>query len=212
MSALLEQIAENLIEGQTKTVRQLVQQAIEEGLTAKEILSGGLLPGMNEVGILFKDGELFVPEVLIAAKAMNAGMEVLSPLLKEGDVERKGKFVCATVQGDLHDIGLKLVGMMLEGAGYEVVNIGVDCPAARIVEAVKEHKPDIVGMAAMLTTTMVAMKDTVEALREADLFDRVKVMVGGSPITDRFAKEIGGHYAADAASAVELANRLMGRA
>lgn len=211
MSALLEQIAENLIEGQSKKVRELVQQAIDGGMTAKEILSNGLLAGMNEVGVLFKDGELFVPEVLVAAKAMNAGMEVLAPLLKEGDYEKKGKFVCATVQGDLHDIGLKLVGMMMEGAGYEVINIGVDCSAAKIVEAAKEHKPDMIGMAAMLTTTMVAMKDTIEALKEASIFDKVKVMVGGSPVTDRFAKEIGAHYAADASSAVELANQLMGK-
>lgn len=210
MSALLEQIAESLIEGGSKKVREYVQQALDAGTPAKEILNNGLLAGMNEVGILFKDGELFVPEVLVAAKAMTAGMEVLAPFLKEGDVVKKGKMVCATVEGDLHDIGLKLVSMMMEGAGYEVINIGVDSSPAKIVEATREHKPDIVGMAAMLTTTMLAMKDTVEALKEADMYDKIKVMIGGSPVTDRFAKEIGAHYAADASSAVELANHLMG--
>ncbi len=209
MSALLEQIAGNLVEGQSKKVRELVQQAVNEGVAAKEILNNGLLAGMNEVGALFKDGELFVPEVLVAAKAMNAGMEVLAPLLTEGDIEKKGKAVFATVKGDLHDIGIKLVGMMMEGAGYEIVNIGVDIPPERIVAAVREHKPDLIGMAAMLTTTMVAMKDTVEALKEAGLYDKVKVMVGGSPVTDRFAREIGAHYAADASAAVEVANKLM---
>lgn len=209
MSALLEQIAGNLVEGQSKKVRELVQQAVNEGVAAKEILNNGLLAGMNEVGALFKDGELFVPEVLVAAKAMNAGMEVLAPLLTEGDIEKKGKAVFATVKGDLHDIGIKLVGMMMEGAGYEIVNIGVDIPPEQIVAAVREHKPDLVGMAAMLTTTMVAMKDTVEALKEAGLYDKVRVMVGGSPVTDRFAREIGAHYAADASAAVEVANKLM---
>ncbi|MDR7868322.1 MAG: corrinoid protein [Sporomusaceae bacterium] len=209
MSALLEQIAGNLVEGQSKKVRELVQQALDEGVAAKEILNNGLLAGMNEVGALFKDGELFVPEVLVAAKAMNAGMEVLAPLLAEGDIEKKGKAVFATVKGDLHDIGIKLVGMMMEGAGYEIVNIGVDIPPEQIVAAVREHKPDLVGMAAMLTTTMVAMKDTVEALKEAGLYDKVKVMVGGSPVTDRFAREIGAYYAADASASVEVANKLM---
>ena len=209
MNALMEQIAESLIGGESKKVRTYVQQALDGGASAKEILSNGLLAGMSEVGVLFKDGELFVPEVLVAAKAMSAGMEILAPFLKEGDVEKKGKMVCATVQGDLHDIGLKLVGMMMEGAGYEVINIGVDSSPAKIIEAAREHKPDIVGMAAMLTTTMLAMKDTVEALKEADIYDKIKVMIGGSPVTDRFAKEIGAHYAADASSAVELANQLM---
>ena len=209
MNALMEQIAESLIGGESKKVKTYVQQALDGGASAKEILSNGLLAGMSEVGVLFKDGELFVPEVLVAAKAMSAGMEILAPFLKEGDVEKKGKMVCATVQGDLHDIGLKLVGMMMEGAGYEVINIGVDSSPAKIIEAAREHKPDIVGMAAMLTTTMLAMKDTVEALKEADIYDKIKVMIGGSPVTDRFAKEIGAHYAADASSAVELANQLM---
>jgi len=209
MSALYEQIIESLIEGQSKKVKELVEKAVEDGLAAKELLNNGLLAGMNEVGVLFKDGELFVPEVLVAAKAMNAGMEVLAPLLKEGDVQKKGKAIFATVKGDLHDIGVKLVGMMMEGAGYEVINMGVDTPPEKIVEAVREYHPDIVGMSAMLTTTMVAMKDTIEALREAGFYDKVKVMIGGSPVSERYAREIGAHYSADATSAVELANQLM---
>lgn len=212
MSALFEQIAENLIDGQSKKVKELVEKAIEEGHEAKEILNEGLLAGMNEVGVLFKEGELFVPEVLVAAKAMNTGMEVLAPHLKEGDVTKSGKIIMATVAGDLHDIGVNLVGMMMEGAGYEVINIGVDASPEKIVESVKEHQPDIIGMSAMLTTTMASMKDTVDALKEAGLSDSVKIMIGGSPVSDRYAKEIGVNYAADATAAVELANQMMGRA
>lgn len=211
MNNLLDQIVEKLVEGQTKKVKELVEQAVAAKMSAKEILNDGLLAGMNEVGVLFKEGELFVPEVLVAAKAMNAGMEVLKPLLSEGDVDLKGRVVFATVLGDLHDIGIKLVGMMMEGAGFEVINIGVDVPAEEIVKAVEKYNPEIVGMAAMLTTTMVAMQDAVEALKEAGLYGKVKVMVGGSPVTDRYAKDIGAHYAADAAAAVELANKLVGR-
>jgi 5-methyltetrahydrofolate--homocysteine methyltransferase len=212
MSTLFDQIAEKLLDGESKQVRGLVEKALEEGHEAKEILTQGLLAGMNEVGVLFKEGELFVPEVLVSAKAMNAGMEVLGPFLKEGDVEKKGRIVFATVKGDLHDIGIKLVGMMMEGAGYEVINIGVDSAPETIVSAVQEHKPDILGMSAMLTTTMASMKDTIDALKEAGISDSVKIMIGGSPVSDRYAKEIGANYSADASSAVELANQLVGQA
>ncbi len=210
MDMTYEQISENIVDGNVSKVAELTQKALDDGAKPKDIINKGLLPGMNEVGELFKDGELFVPEVLIAAKAMKAGMELLRPLLKEGDIKKVGTCVVATVKGDLHDIGLKLVGMMMESAGYEVFNLGVNIDSETFVSAVKEHNPDIVGMSAMLTTTMVAMKDTVEALKENGLYEKVKVMIGGSPITDDFADEIGASFAADASSAVKLANTLMG--
>lgn len=210
MSKLYEQISECLIDGMVNDVRDLTQQALDEGHDPKNIINEALLAGMSEVGELFRDGELFVPEVLIAAKAMSAGMELLKPLLKEGDVKKVGKAVFATVKGDLHDIGKKLVGMMMEGAGYEIIDLGVDVEPEAIVQAVKEHEPDIVGMSAMLTTTMIAMKDTVEALKENGLYDKVKIMIGGAPVSSRYAEEIGAHYSADASAAVELANELMG--
>lgn len=212
MEKAYEQLSENVVDGNVSGVVLLTQKTLDEGADPKEIINKGLLPGMSEVGELFKDGELFVPEVLVSAKAMNAGMELLKPFLKEGDIKKVGTCVVATVKGDLHDIGLKLVSMMMESAGYEIINLGVDVDSETIVSAVKEHKPDIVGMAAMLTTTMVNMKDTVEALKENGLYDGLKVIVGGSPVTDNFADEIGAQYAPDASSAVDLANRLMAAA
>ncbi|MEN6414438.1 MAG: corrinoid protein [Veillonellales bacterium] len=202
-----EAITQNLVDGQTKKVRELVQKAVDEGCSAKQILNEGLLAGMNEVGSLFQEGELFVPEVLMAAKAMHMGMEIIAPLLKEGDHESKGKVILASVEGDLHDIGIKLVGMMMAGAGYEIINLGVDVPADQIVEAVKTHKPKVVGLAALLTTSMMNMKTAIQALKTAGVYDEVKVITGGAPVTDRFAKEIGAYYAADAVYAVELANQ-----
>ncbi|SKC39417.1 cobalamin B12-binding domain-containing protein [Maledivibacter halophilus] len=209
MNILYEQIAEFLIAGRVNQVRNLTQKALDEGCDPKEIINDALLVGMNEVGDLFKDGELFVPEVLVSAKAMNSGMELLKPLLKDGDIDKVGKCVFATVKGDLHDIGKKLVKMMMEGAGYEIIDLGVDVDPENIVEAVKKHKPDLVGMSAMLTTTMVAMKDTVEALKENDLYEKVRIMIGGAPVTDKYAEEIGAYYSSDASAAVDLANKLM---
>jgi len=210
MSQLYEKIAECLVEGMVDEVRNLTKKALNEGCDPKEIVNDALLVGMNEVGELFKEGELFVPEVLVAAKAMNAGMELIKPLIKEGDIKKVGRVVFATVKGDLHDIGKKLVAMMMEGAGYEIIDLGVDVAPEKIVDAVKEHEPDIVGMSAMLTTTMAAMKDTIKVLKENGFYERVKIMIGGSPVTDRYAKEIGAYYAADASAAVEMANELMG--
>ena len=209
MSALFEQISEALIDGMKDKVLKLVQQALDEGSAPKDLINNALLSGMSEVGVLFKDGELFVPEVLVAARAMNAGIDLLKPLLAEGDIDKKGKIIFCTVRGDLHDIGKKLVSMMLEGAGYEVIDLGVDVSPEAILEAVKKHNPDIIGMSALLTTTMTAMKETVDALIENGLASKVKVMVGGAPVSDRFAKEIGAQYAGDAATAVEVANSLI---
>ena len=206
MADILQKIAWNLYEGDDGAVAELVQEALDQGLAPPEILSGGLIAGMDEVGKDFKAGELFVPEVLIAARAMHAGMGVLRPLLAESDVPSAGKFVIGTVEGDLHDIGKNLVRMMIEGAGFETVDLGTDVKPDAFVEAVREHQPALVGMSALLTTTMVNMKGTIEALEEAGLRDSVKVMIGGAPVTAAFAEEIGADaYAPDAASAVDVA-------
>jgi 5-methyltetrahydrofolate--homocysteine methyltransferase len=206
MADVLQDIASSLYKGENEAVAELVQKALDQGLAPQEVLSGGLIAGMDEVGKDFKAGELFVPEVLIAARAMHAGMGVLRPLLAEADVPSAGKFVVGTVEGDLHDIGKNLVKMMIEGAGFETVDLGTDVKAAAFVDAVREHQPKVVGMSALLTTTMVNMKGTIEALEEAGLRDQVKVMVGGAPVTAAFAEEIGADaYAPDAASAVDVA-------
>jgi 5-methyltetrahydrofolate--homocysteine methyltransferase len=206
MADMLQKIASNLYDGDDDAVAGLVQEALDQGLAPQDILSGGLIAGMDEVGKDFKAGELFVPEVLIAARAMHAGMGVLRPLLAESDVPSAGKFVIGTVEGDLHDIGKNLVRMMIEGAGFETIDLGTDVKADAFVEAVREHRPTLVGMSALLTTTMVNMKGTIEALEEAGLRDSVKVMIGGAPVTAAFAEEIGADaYAPDAASAVDVA-------
>ncbi len=202
-------IAEALKAGKVQDVKTYTEMALSAGKEPKEIINEGLMAGMNVVGEKFKNGEMFVPEVLIASKAMNAGMEIIKPLLKEGDVTSKGTAVFATVKGDLHDIGKKLVCMMMESSGYEVVDLGVDASPEKIVEAVKENNADIVGMSAMLTTTMLSMKKTVEGLKENNLFDDVKVMIGGAPVTVNYAEEIGAHYSPDSTEAVDLANNLM---
>jgi len=210
MSNILEKIATNLYKGEDDVVADLVQQALDQGMTPAEILNGGLIAGMDQVGRDFKAGELFVPEVLIAARAMQAGMNVLRPLLAESDVPIAGKYVIGTVQGDLHDIGKNLVKMMLEGAGFQTIDLGVDVRPEEFVAAVREHRPQLLGMSALLTTTMPGMKATIEALEEAGLRDKVKVMVGGAPVTAAFAKQIGADaYAPDAASAVETARALI---
>jgi len=187
-------------------VARLVQEALDQGIAPEEVLTQGLVAGMDEVGKDFKAGELYVPEVLIAARAMHAGMDILRPLLAESDVPSTGKFVIGTVKGDLHDIGKNLVRMMIEGGGFEVIDLGVDAAPEVFVEAVRVHKPDIVGLSALLTTTMGQMRTTIEALEEAGLRGSIKVMVGGAPVTDAFAQEIGADgYTPEAASAVDVA-------
>jgi 5-methyltetrahydrofolate--homocysteine methyltransferase len=208
---LLKAMRENLYTGKADEVALLVRQALKEGLSPSEILSKGLIAGMDRVGRDFKEGVLFIPEVLVAARAMHAGMDVLRPLLIETEAKPIGRFVIGTVKGDLHDIGKKLVSMMMEGAGFEVVDLGIDTPAERFVEAVREKKPHILGMSALLTTTMKEMETTIRALEESGLRDRVKVMVGGAPVTRDWADSIGADgYAPDAASAVDVAKGLMG--
>jgi 5-methyltetrahydrofolate--homocysteine methyltransferase len=208
MNNTIIQLSESIIDGNIMEAKTLTQKALDMGATPKRILDDGLMNGMNEVGELFRDGELFVPEVLVASKAMDTGMEIIKPFLKEGDVEKKGKCVFATVKGDLHDIGKKLVAMMMEGAGYEIVDLGVDVSPEQLIEAVKEHEPELLGMSAMLTTTMAYMNDTVKALEENGLMDKVGVMIGGAPVSPKYASEINAQYSADASSAVELANSL----
>jgi len=209
-SQILKQIASSLYRGEDKTVADLVQQALDQGMTSIEILNGGLIAGMDEVGRDFKAGQLYVPEVLIAARAMQAGMNVLRPLLAESDVPSVGKYVIGTVQGDLHDIGKNLVKMMLEGAGFETIDLGVDVKPDDFVAAVREHQPQLLGMSALLTTTMPGMKATIEALEEAGLRDTVKIMVGGAPVTAAFAEQIEADaYAPDAATAVDVARKLV---
>jgi 5-methyltetrahydrofolate--homocysteine methyltransferase len=209
MSDTLSQITEKLYDGRNTEVAELTRQALDKGLTAAEIL-GGLVAGMDRVGLDFKNGDLFVPEVLIAARAMHAGMDILRPLLAESDVPSAGKVIIGTVAGDLHDIGKNLVVMMLEGGGFDVIDLGIDAAPQKFVEVVKTEQPDLVGMSALLTTTMPAMEKAIDALVEAGVRDRVKVMIGGAPVTQTYADEIGADgYAPDAASAVDLARTLM---
>ncbi len=203
-------IADALIAGQAPKVKELVQQAVNEGTDPAEILSRGLIAGMAVIGERFKRNEVYVPEVLIAARAMHAGMGVIKPLLVETGAESKGVVAVGTVKGDLHDIGKNLVLMMLEGAGYEVRDLGVDVSAEKFVDAVR-NGAQIIGMSALLTTTMTGMKTTIDAVTAAGVRDSVKIMVGGAPLTQSFADKIGADgYAPDAASAVDTANALIG--
>jgi 5-methyltetrahydrofolate--homocysteine methyltransferase len=210
MSEILEQISKAIIEGELDEIVDLTEDALDDDLSAQEILNDGLMAGMDYVGVEFKAGNMFVPEVLRSAKAMQNSMDILNPLLAESGVKRVGKVLLGTVKGDLHDIGKNLVGMMCEGAGFEVKDIGKDIAPEGFVEAVKEFNPDVVGMSALLTTTMRAMEHTVKALEEAGLRDKIKVMIGGAPVTQDFADQIGADgYASNAAGAAELAKEFV---
>ena len=209
MADKVQRIAESIYSGDVEAVGELVQDLLDGGMAPGEVLSDALLVGMDKVGQDFKAGNLFVPEVLFAARAMQAGMDVLRPLLADSEIASSGKYVVGTVQGDLHDIGKNLVRMMLEGGGFEAIDLGVDVSPSAFVDAVREHEPDLVGISALLTTTMAQMKVTIEALEEAGLRDSVKIMVGGAPVTADFAAQIGADaYAPDAASAVDVAREL----
>jgi 5-methyltetrahydrofolate--homocysteine methyltransferase len=206
MSEILSQISTAIIEGDFNRITDLTEDALDDGSSAEEILNNGLMPGMDHVGVEFRAGNMFVPEVLRSARSMQASMNILKPLLAESGAKRAGKVLLGTVKGDLHDIGKNLVGMMCEGAGFEVKDLGKDIGPEDFVKAVKEFEPDIVGMSALLTTTMRAMESTIKALEEAGVRDRVKIMIGGAPVTQSFADQIGADgYASNAASAVELA-------
>jgi len=206
----LEAIYEAVMEGDAPEAAIQVQAALDAGLAPGEILNKGCIAAMGEVGRLFEEGEMFVPEMLIAARAMQAGMNLLKPFLAEGEVVSAGRIVVGTVSGDLHDIGKNLVGMMMEGAGFEVIDLGTDVKPTAFVDAVREHKPNLIGMSALLTTTMPSMTATIEALTEAGLRDQVKVLVGGAPVTQNFADSIGADgYAPDASSASRKAKALL---
>jgi 5-methyltetrahydrofolate--homocysteine methyltransferase len=208
--SLIEEIRQAVIEGQAKAVVPKVEQALAEGVPADEILQKGLIDAMAEVGRLFEEGEYFVPEMLIAARAMSAALELLKPHLVEKGVEPLGRVAIGTVKGDLHDIGKSLVAMMLEGAGFEIVNLGVDVAPEKFVDEAKKGA-QIVAMSALLTTTMPNMKNTIQALKEAGVRDKVKVMIGGAPVTQAYADEIGADgYSPDASSAVRKAKELLG--
>ena len=202
----LNNVSEALQRGDAEKVAELVKQALEENLLPKDILENGLITGMDIIGTKFKKNEVYVPEVLIAARAMHAGMSILRPKLIETGVKNIGTVAIGTVKGDLHDIGKNLVKMMLEGAGFEVIDLGIDVSVDKFVEAVKVHQPNIVGMSALLTTTMVNMPEVIKALKDAGLRDKVKIMIGGAPITQNYAEQIGADgYSPDAASAVDKA-------
>ena len=207
---ILEDISLATQKGKAKDVKQLVTEALEIGVSAQEILDKGLLDGMGKLGVRFKNNEVYVPEVLIAARALNNGTEILSSKLIEEGVKPIGKVVIATVKGDLHDIGKNLVKMMLEGAGFEVIDLGTDVSDEEIVKVVQQEKPQILALSALLTKTMTNQKVVIETLKEANLRDKVKVMVGGAPVTQTFADEIGADgYAEDAATAAEVARMLI---
>ena len=210
MSQTLEYIATSVLEGNIEGITKVIQKALDEGLTADAILQKGLIVGMTEVGKRFKAASMFIPEVLRSAKSMHAGQELLRPLLAEKKAMRVGKIVIGTVAGDMHDIGKNLVGMMCEGAGFEVVDLGFDLSPDAFTEAIKVHRPDVVGMSAMLTTTMRSMGQTIQAITQAGLRDSVKVMVGGAPVDAEFATRIGADgYGHNAIAGAELARTLI---
>lgn len=207
---LLARLAENLIAGEDGAVGELTQSAIDQRLAPKLILNEGLIAGMAVVGKRFKSHEMYLPEVLLAARAMHAGMDKLKPLLESAGVASRGKVVLGTVQGDLHDIGKNLVGIMLRGAGFEIIDLGADVPARRFIDAAREHHASVIGLSALLTTTMLKMKQVVDLVREEGISEHVKVIVGGAPVSATFAEEIGADaHGHDAASAVERVEQLL---
>ena len=213
MSELLSNISTAVIEGNGEDAARWTQDALDGGLEAQAVLNDGLMPGMNYVGVEFRAGNMYVPEVLRSARAMQAAMDLLKPLLAEAGVEMLGKVLLGTVKGDMHDIGKNLVSMMCEGAGFEVKDLGKDVAPDGFVEAIKEFEPDVLGMSALLTTTMRAMEQTITVLKEAGVRDNIKVMIGGAPVTQSFADQIGADgYASNAAAAVDLAKELIGAA
>ncbi|MBI4418148.1 MAG: corrinoid protein [Ignavibacteriales bacterium] len=208
-----EEIAEHVQNGYSEKARKAVEAALSEGCSPERILKEGLIAGMDVVAAKFKSGQMFLPEVLAVAGAMKAGMELVKPLLVAAKHQSLGKVVLGTVRGDMHDIGKNLVAIMLQGAGFDVVDLGTDVRVEKFLEAVEREHPDVVGMSALLTTTMVHMKTVIEALKQRELRTRVKVIIGGAPISRNFATEIGADgYARDAATAVDLVKELMNHA
>ncbi len=211
MSDLIQHIYEAVLEGQSTEVQSKVQAALDTGCNPADILNGGMIGAMAEVGRLFESGEYFVPEMLISARAMQAGMLILKPHLQASDVKSAGRVIIGTVKGDLHDIGKNLVSMMLEGAGFEIEDLGADVSPEKFVQAVQEKPAEIVALSALLTTTMPNMKTTIEALEAAGLRQQVKVIIGGAPVTEAYARSIGADgYSPDASRAASLAKTLVG--
>lgn len=203
-------LSDGIMKGDVKVVESEVNKALNEGAEARDILVKGLIGGMSVVGERFKTGEMFLPEVLMSAHAMHQGLGIVKPLLAKAGQKAMGRVVIGTVEGDIHDIGKRIVGLLLEGNGYEVTDLGVDAKADVFIQAIEEYKPDVLGMSALLTTTMLNMGKTIDLLNEKGIRERVKVIVGGAPVTEEFAKSIGADgYAPEAGSAVELVKRLV---
>jgi 5-methyltetrahydrofolate--homocysteine methyltransferase len=210
MENILERISEAIIKGNQSAVKELIQSCLNQGMKPEYIMEQGLIVGMNIIGERFKRNEIFLPEVMIAARAMNTGLSILDPILSGGWRETKGKMVLGTVHGDLHDVGKNIVSIMFRGAGFKVIDIGVDVPEERFVDSVKEHHPDILGLSALLTMTLPMMKMTIGAIKKANLRKDLIIMVGGAPVTQEFAEQIGADgYAPDAGSALGEAKELM---
>jgi 5-methyltetrahydrofolate--homocysteine methyltransferase len=207
--SILDEIKDSIISMKRDLARELTQKALDEGIEAGKILHSSLIPAMDKVGKEYEEGIKFIPEILVASKAMKAALELLKPILAGAGSASEGNVVLGTVEGDVHDIGINLVGMMLEGAGFDVIQLGADTSSEEFIRAVEDHRPDILGMSALLTTTMVNMKDVIQALKDTGQRDTVKVMVGGATLNQKFADECGADgYAPDAAQAVLLAKKL----
>ncbi|MCP4217121.1 MAG: cobalamin-binding protein [bacterium] len=207
---ILDKIAEELEFGEDEVVPRLTRQAVEQGVSAQVILQDGLLKGMGSIGVKFKNHEVFLPDVLLAAKAMHGGMEILKPLLIADGAPAKGKIILGTVKGDLHDIGKNLVAIMLKSAGYEVIDLGFDVTAEKFVETAKQENASVIGMSALLTTTMPMMKDVIELLKKEDLYGKVKTVIGGAPVSQGYADQIGADaYGFDGTNAVQCIEELM---
>ena len=210
MEPILQTIQEKVIEGEMTEAVSLVKEAMQAGFPADRILNESLITAMNEVGQRFERGEFYIPEMLVAARTMQAALAILKPSLAQGGIHAAGKVVIGTVMGDLHEIGKNLVATMLEGAGFEIIDLGTDVPPEKFVAAVRDQQVDIVGISALLTTTMNAMRRTIEALEKAGLRQKVKIMIGGAPVTEAFAREIGADgYSPDASRAVTLARTFL---
>jgi 5-methyltetrahydrofolate--homocysteine methyltransferase len=208
--SLLNQLADAVFKGDYAGIKGLTQQAIDAGIDPIEIINNGLVEGMNIVAPKFKSGEMFVPEVMMSAKVMNTGMEIVKPLIADKNVPSKGTVIIGTVAGDLHDIGKNLVTMILQSTGFNVIDLGVDVPATKFIDAIKEHNAQIIGMSALLTTTMPGMQNTISALKEAGLRDAVKVIIGGAPVSQDFADQIGADgFASDAIAAKEICEKFV---
>jgi len=206
----MDKLKEFIKTGKAKETAEQVKELLDKGISPEAIMKEAMIPAMDEVGALFQKGEFFVPEMLVSARAMQKGLEVIKPLLVKSGVKPIGKVVIGTVKGDLHDIGKNLVVMSLEGAGFEVIDLGIDVSPAKFIDAIKQHKPQVVGMSALLTTTMLSMKDTIEAIKSAGLRDKVKIMIGGAPVRKEFAEEIGADfYGPDATSGKNYAREVV---